>query len=281
MPVNDKPVWFITGCSTGFGRELARHTLELGYPTVVTARTPSQVEDLVAEHGDHAIALTLDVTKPDQIDAAVKAALARFGRIDVLVNNAGYGLEGAVEETSLEEVRQQYDVNVFGMISMIQGVLPHMRARRSGHVVNISSMGGITTFPALTIYNSTKFAVEGLSQGLAAEVKPFGIKVTIIEPGSFRTNWAGASLRHSETVIADYEPSVGAGRASLAARNGQQVGDPKKAAVAIVTAVQAENPPLHLLLGSDALMHVGRKLGSLQAEIAQWAPLSLSTNFSG
>jgi NAD(P)-dependent dehydrogenase (short-subunit alcohol dehydrogenase family) len=281
MPVNDKPVWFITGCSTGFGRELARHTLELGYPTVVTARTPSQVEDLVAEHGDHAIALTLDVTKPDQIDAAVKAALARFGRIDVLVNNAGYGLEGAVEETSLEEVRQQYDVNVFGMISMIQGVLPHMRARRSGHVVNISSMGGITTFPALTIYNSTKFAVEGLSQGLAAEVKPFGIKVTIIEPGSFRTNWAGASLRHSETVIADYEPSVGAGRASLAARNGQQVGDPKKAAVAIVTAVQAENPPLHLLLGSDALMHVGRKLGSLQAEIALWAPLSLSTNFSG
>jgi NAD(P)-dependent dehydrogenase (short-subunit alcohol dehydrogenase family) len=281
MPVNDKPVWFITGCSTGFGRELARHTLELGYPTVVTARTPSQVEDLVAEHGDQAIALTLDVTKPDQIDAAVKAALARFGRIDVLVNNAGYGLEGAVEETSLEEVRQQYDVNVFGMISMIQGVLPHMRARRSGHVVNISSMGGITTFPALTIYNSTKFAVEGLSQGLAAEVKPFGIKVTIIEPGSFRTNWAGASLRHSETVIADYEPSVGAGRASLAARNGQQVGDPKKAAVAIVTAVQAENPPLHLLLGSDALMHVGRKLGSLQAEIAQWAPLSLSTNFSG
>ena len=212
--------------------------------------------------------------------AAVKEAVERFGHIDVLVNNAGYGLEGAVEETSMEEVRQQYEVNVFGMIAMIQAVLPHMRQRRSGHVVNISSMGGLTTFPALTIYNSTKFAVEGLSQGLAAEVKPIGIKVTIVEPGAFRTSWAGASMQHAAKVISDYEATVGAARTGLAARNGHQIGDPKKAAVIIVNAVQAEEPPLHLLLGPDAVLHVGRKLGALQAEIAQWAPLSVSTSFT-
>ncbi len=277
MTNNDKPVWFVTGCSTGFGRELARHTLALGYPTVVTARDPSAIADIAASASDKALAVTLDVTKRDSIDAAVAAAIARFGRIDVLVNNAGYGLEGAVEETSMAEIRHQYDVNVFGLIAVTQAVLPHMRAQHSGHVVNISSMGGLTTFPALTIYNSTKFAVEGLSQGLAYELAPLGIKVTAVAPGGFRTNWAGASMQHTAQHITDYEATAGAGRAALVTRNGRQPGDPRKAAIAIVKAVEAESPPLHLLLGADALLHVGRKLGALQAEIAEWAPLSLST----
>ncbi len=202
MP-NNEPVWFITGCSTGFGRELARHTLALGYPTVVTARDVAAIEDIKAAAPAKALAVALDVTKQDSIEAAVAAAIARFGRIDVLVNNAGYGLEGAVEETSMAEIRRQYEVNVFGLIAVTQAVLPHMRERRAGHVVNISSMGGHTTFPALTIYNSTKFAVEGLSQGLASEVEPLGIKVTAVAPGGFRTNWAGASMQHTARHIAD------------------------------------------------------------------------------
>lgn len=280
MQINEKTVWFITGCSTGFGRELAIAALEQGHPTVITARDPAKVADIAKRHADLAQILPLDVTRPDQIEAAVAEAERHFGRIDVLVNNAGYGLEGAVEETSMAEIRAQYEVNLFGMIAMIKAVLPGMRRRRAGHLVNISSMGGLTTFPALTIYNSTKFAVEGLSEGLANEVKPFGIKTTIVEPGGFRTNWAGSSMHHTAGVIDDYADSAGVGRTGLAARNGRQMGDPKKAATAILAAVGAERPPLHLLLGPDAILHVGRKLGALQSEIAEWAPVSVGTSFT-
>ena len=204
----------------------------------------------------------------------------KTGGIDVLVNNAGYGLEGAVEEVTLEQIRSQFEVNVFGAVSVIQTALPYMRKRRAGHIVNITSMGGLTAFPGVGIYNGSKFALEGISEALAKEVKPLGIKVIIVAPGSFRTDWAGRSMVHVDGQIDDYKATAGAFRKSLAQRNGRQPGDPKKAAEAIIAAVDAADPPLHLLLGPDALRFVGEKLGSLQAEILKWAPVSAATNFS-
>jgi NAD(P)-dependent dehydrogenase (short-subunit alcohol dehydrogenase family) len=223
---DSKPVWFITGCSTGFGRELALLTLSLGYPTVVTARNPKQVEDIVRGHEETALSLPLDVTKEDQVLSAVDAAVRRFGRIDVLVNNAGYGLEGAMEELTLDQYRAQFDVNVFGAVSVMKAVLPVMRAQKSGHIVNITSMGGLTAFPGLSAYHGSKFALEGISESLAKETAHLGIRVTIVEPGSFRTNWAGRSMAHPENIIPDYAPSSGAFRGSLVQRNGRQRNDP-------------------------------------------------------
>ena len=204
----------------------------------------------------------------------------KTGGIDVLVNNAGYGLEGAVEEVTLEQIRSQFEVNVFGAVSVIKTALPYMRKRRAGHIVNITSMGGLTAFPGVGIYNGSKFALEGISEALAKEVKPLGIKVIIVAPGSFRTDWASRSMVHVDGQIDDYKATAGAFRKSLAQRNGRQPGDPKKAAEAIIAAVDAADPPLHLLLGPDALRFVGEKLGSLQAEILKWAPVSAATNFS-
>jgi NAD(P)-dependent dehydrogenase (short-subunit alcohol dehydrogenase family) len=209
MPQADKPVWFITGCSTGFGRELAQQTLSLGYPTVVTARNPAQVEDLVKGNDDKALALKLDVTKPQEVDAAVKAALARFGRIDVLVNNAGIGYFGSVEESELDEVRRMFEINVWGLAAMTRAVLPAMRKQRSGTVVNISSIGGIRGGPAVGFYNATKFAVEGLSEALSLETAPLGIKVLLVEPSGFRTDWAGRSANEAPQTIDDYRDTAG------------------------------------------------------------------------
>src|ERR1017187_965395 len=202
---SEEPVWFITGCSTGFGRELAKHVLERGYRTVVTARKPYEVKDLAAI--GEALVLKLDVTAQDQIDAAIKAAEKKFGRIDVLVNNAGIGYFAAVEESEEKEVRRMFEINVFGLSRMIHAALPGMRKRRKGFIVNFSSIGGLRSFPSVGYYNATKFAVEGLSEALWQEVEPLGIKVMVVEPSGFRTDWAGRSANESKKQIADYARS--------------------------------------------------------------------------
>lgn len=274
-----KPVWFITGCSTGFGRQLALHTLSLGYPTVVTARNPAQVEDIVKGHEDHALVLKLDVTDPAQIDAAVEAAQARFGRIDVLVNNAGVGYFGSFEESDLDEVRKMMEINVWGLAQMTRAVLPGMRQQRSGTVVNISSVGGIVALPAVSFYHATKFAVEGMSESLAQEVGPLGIKVLIVEPSGFRTDWAGRSANEASQTIDDYRETAGKRMEMIRGYSGNQPGDPVRAAVAIVNAVEAENPPLRLLLGKAALSGGRGKIEALRKDFEDWASVSEGADF--
>jgi NAD(P)-dependent dehydrogenase (short-subunit alcohol dehydrogenase family) len=237
------PVWFITGCSTGFGRELVRAALAHGHRAVATARNPATLEEFASN--PQVLACALDVTDPDQIGRAVTEAVARFGQIDVLVNNAGYGYLSAIEEGEDEEVRAMFEVNVFGLASMIKAVLPLMCERRSGTIVNISSQGGLIGFPGIGYYNATKFAVEGLSEALAKECAPLGVKVIVIEPGPFRTDWAGRSLKTPKTPIADYAATAGARRAAIQRYSGQQPGDPERAAEAIIKAVADPNPPLH------------------------------------
>lgn len=274
-----QPVWFITGCSTGFGRELALHTLSLGYPTVVTARNPQQVEDIVKGHESNALVLKLDVTDAAQVAAAVKAATERFGQIDVLVNNAGVGYFGAFEESDISEVRQMFEINVWGLTEMTRAVLPGMRARRSGTVVNISSVGGLVAFPSLSFYNASKFAVEALSESLSQEVEPLGIKVLLVEPGPFRTDWAGRSANQASSTIADYQETSGKRTEATRSYSGNQPGDPKRAAVAIVDTVNAENPPLRLLLGKIAVGVAQNKLKTLSKNFDDWTRVSESADF--
>lgn len=272
-------IWFITGVSSGFGRALAETLLKRGDKVAGTVRNAEAKAAFEKLKPGYAYGVLMDVTDEGAVKRGVAEIEDKFGPIDVAVNNAGYGLEGAIEEVTLAQVRQQFEVNVFGVVAVIQAVLPFMRKRRAGHIVNIASMGGLATFPGVGIYNGSKFALEGISEALAKEVKHLGIKVTIIEPGSFRTDWAGRSMAHTQTPIADYEQSAGAYRKSIVERNGRQKGDPHKAAEAIILAVESPEPPLHLLLGHDALNFVGAKLGALQAEILKWAPVSASTNF--
>jgi NAD(P)-dependent dehydrogenase (short-subunit alcohol dehydrogenase family) len=277
MTLTESPVWFITGCSTGLGRALATHVLERGWRAAVTARDPEAVADLVGRHGDRAVALALDVTDPGQIAAAVERAEETFGRIDVLVNNAGHGYLAAVEEGDDTEVRALFDTNVFGLAAVTRAVLPGMRARRSGHVVNVSSLGGLAGFGATGYYHATKFAVEGLSESLAAEVAPLGVGVTIVEPGAFRTNWSGPSMKQSATRIEDYAETAGKRREATLATYGNQPGDPARAAEAVVIALEAGEPPLRLLLGTAALGVARGKIEALQREFARWEDLSRST----
>jgi NAD(P)-dependent dehydrogenase (short-subunit alcohol dehydrogenase family) len=272
-----KPVWFITGCSTGFGRELASHMLGLGYRTVVTARNPADVKDLAAK--GEALVLKLDVTDQSQIDAAIKAAEKQFGGIDVLVNNAGIGYFAAVEESEEKEVRRMFEINVFGMSRMIQAALPGMRRRRKGFIVNISSVAGLRSFPSLGFYNATKFAVEGLSEALWQEVEPLGIKVMLVEPSGFRTDWAGRSANESKRQIADYAATAGVWRTEMRADSGKQPGDPVRAAKAIVEAVASLNPPHHLLLGNDAFEGATAKLEALGKEFKAWESVSRGADF--
>jgi NAD(P)-dependent dehydrogenase (short-subunit alcohol dehydrogenase family) len=272
--------WLITGVSGGLGRALAEAALERGDKVAGTLRNETGRAEFEQLAPGRSFGVLLDVTDEASVREGVEDALRRTDGIDVLVNNAGYGFEGAIEEASLDQVRAQFEVNVFGAVSVIQAVLPHMRRRRAGHIVNITSMGGLMAFPGVGIYNGSKFALEGISEALAKEVKPLGIKVTIVEPGPFRTDWAGRSMVHAERTIEDYDATAGAYRQVLAQRNGRQPGDPRKAADAIMLAVAAQEPPLHLLLGPDALRLVGEKLGALQAEIMAWAPVSAGTNFS-
>ncbi|MEY3253320.1 MAG: hypothetical protein RL227_2293 [Pseudomonadota bacterium] len=259
---DEPPVWFITGCSTGFGMELATQAIERGYRTVVTARDLAKLPTRAAS--GQILVLQLDVTHPGQVAAAVKAAEARFGGIDVLVNNAGIGYFAAIEEGDEAEVRKMFDVNVFGLTSMVQAVLPGMRRRRRGCIVNLSSLAGVRGMPALGQYNATKFAVEGLSEALRREVEPLGIRVMAVEPSGFRTDWAGRSANESTHPIADYEATAGAVRLAVRASSGKQPGDPVRAARAIIQAVASGEPPHHLLLGKDAFEGAMAKLDELR-----------------
>jgi NAD(P)-dependent dehydrogenase (short-subunit alcohol dehydrogenase family) len=272
-------VWFITGCSTGFGRELAKAVLERGYHAVVTARNPAKVEDIVAGYQDRALVLELDVTDSVQVDAAVNSAEQHFKRIDVLVNNAGIGYFGAVEESDEDEVRRMFEINFFGLSRMTRRVLPIMRAQRSGHIVNISSIGGLRSFPTLAYYHATKYAVEGFSESLSLEVAPLGIKVTIVEPSGFRTDWAGRSAAESKNRIADYAPTAGKNLQDLRGYSGKQPGDPVRAAAAIIAAVESPNPPLRLLLGKAALKGARAKLDMLKKDFDAWEATTVGADF--
>ena len=275
--IAEKPVWFITGCSTGFGRELATHVLERGYRTVVTARNPDDIKDLAAK-GD-ALTLKLDVTDWNQSGEAVKAAEEKYGRIDVLVNNAGIGYFAAVEESEEDQVRRMFEINVFGVGRMIHAVLSGMRKRRHGFIVNLSSIGGLCSFPSLAYYNATKYAIEGLSEALWQEVEPLGIKVMVVEPSGFRTDWAGRSANESKRQIDDYAATAGAVRSQLRAISGKQPGDPVRAAHAIVKAIESRNPPHHLLLGSDAYEAATAKLEVLRKDFSAGEAVARGADF--
>jgi NAD(P)-dependent dehydrogenase (short-subunit alcohol dehydrogenase family) len=273
------PVWLMTGCSTGFGRELAKLVLKRGWNAVVTARKPEELKDLVKGHEQRALVEMLDVTKTDQIHKVVKAAESRFGRIDVLVNNAGYGYLAAIEEGEEDDVRDIFETNFFGLVELTKAVLPGMRSRRSGTIVNVSSIGGLVSFGATGYYHATKYAVEGLSESLKIECAPLGIKVMVVEPGPFRTDWAGRSMKQSKTVIDDYAETAGKRRQETFARNGAQIGDPVRGAAAIIQAVESGNPPLHLLLGKPAYEMGLRKLDAVRKDFEDWKETSLGADF--
>ena len=277
--VPSKPVWFITGCSTGFGRELSVILLKRGYRVIVTARDKAKVDDIVAGHDKNGLALKLDVDKPDQIDAAVKAAHERFGSIDVLVNNAGYGYLAAVEEGDDADVRAMFETNFFGLAAMTRAVLPIMRAQKSGAVVNISSIGGFIGFPGSGYYAATKFAVEGLSESLSKEVGPLGIKVIVVEPGPFRTDWAGRSLKTPKTAIDAYAETAHARRLQIQGISGSQAGDPVRASEAIIAAVEQEGSPLRLPLGAVAYDAMGAEIEALRKEHASLAAIARGADY--
>ena len=275
--VTEPPVWFITGCSTGFGFELAKQAIEHGYRTVVTARDPSKLQGFGAT--DKVLVLKLDVTEPEQAADAIKATEARFGHIDVLVNNAGIGYFAAVEESEEDEVRKMFDVNVFGTGRMIWAVLPGMRKRRSGCIVNLSSLAGLRGFPSMGYYNASKFAVEGLSAALRQEVEPLGVRVMVVEPSGFRTDWAGRSANESAQQIDDYMATAGKVRETVRASSGKQPGDPVRAAKAIVAAVASGKPPHHLLLGNDAFDGAMARLEHLREDFAAGEEVARAADF--
>lgn len=272
-------VWFITGCSTGFGRLLAEEVLRSGGKVVATARKREQIAELEQKHPQTAKVLALDVTDQAQVDSAVAEAIAHFGRVDVLVNNAGYGVAGAIEEVSEAELRPMYETNVFGLLRVTRALLPHMRERRSGHILNLSSIGGVTASPGWGLYQSTKFAVEGLSEALAAELAPLGIRVIIIEPGPFRTDFLGRSGVEAAQHITDYDATAGNARQYLNSQSGKQRGDPARAVQAMIQVVESPNPPLRLLLGAGALQRLRAKLDAWQKEIAEWEATTIGADF--
>ncbi len=273
------PIWFITGASSGLGHALAQAVLEKGWRAVVTARKSESLDDLKGRYHNRVLALPLDVTSNASVSTAVAAAIAHFGAIDVLVNNAGYGYLAAIEEGAEAEIRAQFETNVFGLIDVTQKILPGMRARRQGHIFNISSLGGLVAFAATGYYHATKFAVEALSESLFHEVQPLGIKVTIVEPGAFRTNWAGSSMIECARVIDDYAETAGKRRQATRNISGNQPGDPSRAAAAIICAYQAETPPLRLLLGASALTIARKRLDDLRSNFEGWSELTLSADF--
>lgn len=273
-------VWFITGASRGFGALITKEALAAGDAVVATARNPKAVAEKIGEH-PNLLAVALDVTNEDQAKEAAALAVERFGRIDVLANNAGYGLLGAVEEATASEIEALYATNVFGVLKVTRAVLPHMRRQRSGHILNFSSIGGYFGYPGWGVYGSTKFAVEGLSESLAAEVAPFGIKVTIIEPGFFRTDFLhDTSLAISPASIPDYVGTpAGDMRHFAATANHAQPGDPAKLARGILTLTNAVNPPLRMPFGSDTVAKIEEQNASVAEELAKWRELAVSTDF--
>ncbi|MEN0054071.1 MAG: oxidoreductase [Mucilaginibacter sp.] len=276
--MNNK-VWLITGCSTGFGRELAKLVLKLGYKAGVASRNTEDVKDIVADYPDTAIALKLDVTNADEIKASVAAVEQKFGQIDVLVNNAGIGYFGAIEESEEDEIRRMFEINFFGLANMTKEVLPIMRAQRSGHILNISSIGGLRSFPGVGFYNATKYAVDGYSESLSKETANLGIKVTVIAPSGFRTDWAGRSANDSKIVIDDYKDTARVNQGNIRGYSGKQPGDPERAAQAIVKVVETETPPLRLLLGKAALKGAHAKLQELKADFDTWEKTTIGADF--
>jgi NAD(P)-dependent dehydrogenase (short-subunit alcohol dehydrogenase family) len=272
-------ILLITGVSSGFGRALAQEALAAGHTVVGTVRSAQAQSEFEALHA-RAVARVLDVTQFDAIDAVVAEIESGVGPIDVLVNNAGYGHEGVMEESSLDEMRRQFDVNVFGAVAMMKAVLPFMRARRRGHILNITSMGGHITMPGITYYCGSKFALEGISESLGKEVAPLGIAVTAVAPGSFRTDWAGRSMQRTPRSIADYDAIFDPIRQAREEKSGKQLGDPRKAARAMLVAIDSGTPPAHLLLGTDALGLVRGKLAAFEKEIAAWENVTISTDAS-
>lgn len=273
------PVWLITGCSTGIGREIAIAALEKGHRAVVTARKPSAVEDIQAQFPDRAVVAALDVTDPGQIAAAIETAHRAFGQIDVLCNNAGYGYMAAIEEGEEDEVRAMFEANFWGPLHLIRAVLPEMRARKSGYIINISSQAGLMANPGTAFYSASKHAMEGMTEGLVKEVKKFGIRVTAVEPGPFRTQWAGGSLKQVKNPMPDYEDNVGARRALIVQMFDKLPGDPKRAGQAIVDLYDVAEPPSQLLLGKVLLDTYRTKLDGVIASLNEWEAVTLATDY--
>lgn len=272
--------FLITGVSSGLGCAFAEGALAAGHRVVGTVRRETDAEAFAASARDRAFPLVLDVTEYDAIPAAVAAAERRAGGIDVLVNNAGYGHEGVLEESSIDDLQRQFAANVFGPVAMMKAVLPGMRERRRGHIVNVTSMGGFITMPGISLYCGSKFALEGISEALGKEVAEFGIRVTALAPGQFRTNWAGRSMDRTPRSIADYDSVMDPIRAARHAKSGNQPGDPARAAQALLALIEAENTPVRLFLGEDALGLVKQKLDVMRDEIEAWDALSRSTSFA-
>lgn len=271
--------WFITGASTGFGRLLAEELLKRGESVAATARNRATVSDLPRQYPGKAEAFELDVTKPLQINTVAREALEAFGHIDVLVNNAGYGLNGAIEEVSEEEFEHMFQTNIYGLIRTTRAFLPHFRERRKGHIFNFSSIGGLIGTAGWGFYNTSKFAVEGFSEALAAEMKPLGVHVTVIEPGPFRTDFLGRSGKVAEQEIPDYAGTAGKARDYLKTQSGRQPGDPQKAIEALIAAADSPHPPLHLILGKVALTRFRDKLSAWEKEIAAWEHYSAGADY--
>jgi len=273
-------VWLITGVSSGFGRCLVEQIIKAGDIPVGTLRKQAQVDEFNQQYAGKASFVRMDVNHSAEVETGIKQTLSQYGRIDVLVNNAGYGLFGAIEEVTTTEARDQMDTNFFGVLALTQAVLPAMRKQRSGHIVQISSVGGFRAFAGLGLYNASKFALEGMSEALAQEVAPLGIHVTIVEPGPFRTEWAGGSAKVSARKIADYENTAHATAKRIQGYSGQQPGDPGKAAQLIIKAVNSASPPLRLPLGQVAIDGIRDKINNVQKEIAAWEAESLDTAFA-
>lgn len=276
---NNEPTWLITGASSGLGRAIAEAALERGYNVVATARSKTALADLAGSGSGRLFTARLDVTDKQTIRSAVSEAEQQLGGIDVLVNAAGYGYLAAIEEGEDDGIRAQFETNVFGLLDVTKAVLPTMRARRRGMIINLSSLGGLVAFGATGYYHATKFAVEALSESLSHEVAPLGIKVMIVEPGAFRTDWAGRSMVESSLSIEDYKETAGQRRLATRAVSGNQPGDPEKAAAAIIDAAQAEQPPLRLLLGGSALKVAYERLDKLRANFDAWAHVTTAVDF--
>lgn len=280
MTDTTKKVFLITGVSSGLGRAFAQGALGAGHSVIGTVRQDDDAVIFAALAPGRAHPLVLDVTRYDAIPAAVEKAEREVGPIDVLVNNAGYGHEGVLEESSMDDLQRQFAANVYGPVAMMKAVLPGMRERRRGRIINVTSMGGFITMPGIAYYCGSKFALEGISEALGKEVAPFGIFVTALAPGQFRTDWAGRSMDRTPRSIADYDDVMDPLRAAREKKNGNQPGDPDKAAQALLRLVEAHNPPARLFLGEDALGFVAQKLDSMKEEITEWDAVSRSTSFT-
>ena len=279
MPDSTPQTWFITGASSGFGEALADCVLAQGGRVVATFRKAGQATEFTAKDAARTLGVVCDVTNEPQVKTAVADAIARFGRLDVVVNNAGYGSLGSIEEVPAEEVHRQFDVNVFGALHVLRAVLPQLRQQRSGHVLNITSIGGLKTFPGVGVYNASKFALEAIGESLSQQVGPLGIKVTNIEPSGFRTKWAGESATFAETHIDDYQATVGENLRGIQSYSGRQPGDPARAAQAMYDVAQLENPPLHLPLGKAAVKGAREKFAALAQELAQYEAMGDAADF--